>query len=61
MSSVRLERMNLENEYILDMITNNGFVIKNEDQYAPTNVDQLVNSPKFMDVEYRCDCGAFTG
>lgn len=59
---IRLERINLENEYLIDMITNNGFVInKEEDQYAPTNVDQLINSSKFMDVEYRCDCGAFTG
>ena len=58
---MRLERINLENEFIVDMITNNGFVIKKEDQYAPTNVDQLINSSKFMDVEYRCDCGAFIG
>ena len=41
MASVRLERINLENEYMIDMITNNGFVIKNEDQYAPTNVDYV--------------------
>lgn len=58
---MRLERINLENEFLVDMITNNGFVIKKEDQYAPTNVDQLINSSKFMDVEYRCDCGAFIG
>lgn len=58
---VRLERINLENEYLVDMITNNGFVIKKDDPYAPTNVDQLINSSKFMDVEYRCDCGAFIG
>lgn len=58
---MRLERINLENEFIVDMITNNGFIIKKEDQYAPTNVDQLINSSKFMDVEYRCDCGAFIG
>lgn len=58
---MRLERINLENEFLVDMITNNGFVIKKEDQYASTNVDQLINSSKFMDVEYRCDCGAFIG
>lgn len=58
---MRLERINLENEFIVDMITNNGFVIKKEDQYSPTNVDQLINSSSFMDVEYRCDCGAFVG
>lgn len=59
---VRLERINLENEYLIDMITHNGFVInEEEDQFTPTNVDQLINSSKFMDVEYRCDCGAFIG
>mgnify|MGYP004643404385 CR=1 FL=1 len=58
---MRLERINMENEFILDMITNNGFIIKNEDQYAPINVDNLINSSKFMDNEYRCDCGAFMG
>ncbi len=59
---IRLERINLENEYLVDRITNNGFLINDEeDQYAPTNVDQLINSSKYMDVEYRCDCGAFIG
>jgi DNA-directed RNA polymerase beta' subunit len=58
---MKLERINLENEYLVDMITNNGFVIKKEDKFAPTNVDQLINSSKFMDSEYRCDCGAFIG
>jgi len=59
---VTLERINLENEYIIDMITHNGFLInEEEDMYAPVNVDQLINSSKFMDVEYRCDCGAFIG
>lgn len=59
---IKLSRINLENEYLLDMITHNGFVINDEeDQYAPVNVEQLINSSKFMDVEYRCDCGAFTG
>ena len=59
---IKLTRMNLENEYLIDMITNNGFVINDEeDQYTPVNVDQLINSSKFMDVEYRCDCGAFIG
>ena len=59
---IKLTRMNLETEYLIDRITNNGFVINDEeDQYAPLNVDQLINSSKFMDVEYRCDCGAFIG
>jgi len=58
---MKLERINLENEYLVDMITNNGFLIKKEDQYQPINIDQLINSSKFTDVEYRCDCGAFIG
>ena len=37
---MKLERINLENEYLVDMITNNGFVIKKEDKLVPTNVDQ---------------------
>ena len=59
---IKLERINLENEYLIDMITNNGFLInEEEDLFSPINIDQLINSNKFMDVEYRCDCGAFTG
>lgn len=59
---VTLERINLENEFLIDRITNNGFLInEEEDAYAPTNVDNLINSSKFMDVEYRCECGAFIG
>jgi hypothetical protein len=58
---ITLQRVNLEHEYLLDMITNNGFVIKKEDKFMPTNVDQMINSSKFMDCEYRCDCGAFIG
>lgn len=58
---MQLARLNLEVEYLADMITNNGFLIKKEDKYSPTNVDQLINSSKFMDSEYRCDCGAFIG
>ena len=58
---MKLVRSNLEVEYYVDMITNNGFMIKKEDKFAPTNVDQLINSTKFMDCEYRCDCGAFIG
>lgn len=55
------ERINLENEYIIDMITNNGFDLKNDDKFGPVNVDSLINSSKFMDCEYRCDCGSFIG
>lgn len=59
---VKLNRINLENKFEIDMIINNGFVINNEeDAFAPVNVDQLINSPKFTDVEYRCDCGKLTG
>lgn len=58
---MRLIRRNLEIDYIVDMITNNGFLIKNEDKFSPTDVDELINSSKFMESEYRCDCGAFIG
>lgn len=58
---MRLERINLETEFIVDMITNNGFLIKKENHYAVTNVDSLINSSEFTDTEYRCDCGAFKG
>lgn len=58
---MKLERINLEHEFLVDMITNNGFLIRQEDKFAPTNVDALINSSKFMDCEYRCDCGAFIG
>lgn len=59
---IKLVRTNLENEFTIDMITHNGFVINDEeDPYTPIDVDQLVNSQKFTDVEYRCDCGAFIG
>jgi len=56
-----LKRMNLEQEYYLDMITHNGFRIENEDPYSPTDPSMLVNSSKFTDCEFRCDCGAFIG
>lgn len=54
-------RSNLEIEYLVDMITHNGFDIKKEDSYSPTDIDALINSSKFMDCEYRCDCGSFIG
>ena len=54
-------RINLETEFLADMATNNGFVVEKEDHYAPVNIDQLVDSSKFTDCEYRCDCGAFIG
>jgi DNA-directed RNA polymerase beta' subunit len=56
-----LKRMSLEAEYYVDMITHNGFRIENEDVYSPTDPSMLVNSSKFTDNEFRCDCGAFTG
>jgi hypothetical protein len=54
-------RNNLEVDYLVDKITHNGFNIEREDKYAPINIDQLVNSSKYLDNEYRCDCGAFIG
>lgn len=56
-----LKRMNLEAHYYTDMITHNGFRIENEDPYSPTDPNLLVNSSKFTDCEFRCDCGAFIG
>lgn len=58
---MRLERINLETEYYADMIEHNGFRIENENPYSATDPDLLVNSNKFTDCEYRCECGAFTG
>ena len=58
---MKLGRINLEHEYYRDMITNNGFKIKREDQYSPVNTDLIVNSSRFMDTEYSCDCGMFIG
>jgi len=54
-------RCNLETEYRADIATNNGFRIEKEDHYSPTNVNALVDSSKFTDCEYRCECGAFIG
>lgn len=58
---MKLVRMSLETKYLVDMATNNGFVIKNEDKYAPVNVDNLINNSKYMDSEYRCECSSFMG
>lgn len=58
---MKAERINLTTEFLADMATHNGFRIEKEDHYAPTNVDALVDSSKFTDCEYRCDCGAFIG
>ena len=55
------ERINLETEYYLDMIFHTGFELKPESTYAEVDVDKLINSSKFTDSEYRCDCGAFIG
>ena len=56
-------RRNLENDYIVDMITHNGFEITKPNKYSEVNIniDQLVNSQRYMDTEYTCDCGAFIG
>ena len=57
-----LERINMEHEYYSDMIMKNGFRIdENTDEYSPVDPQALVNSSKFTDCEFRCDCGAFIG
>jgi len=56
-----LERINMEHAYHADMILKNGFKIENEDAYSPVDPAALVNSSKFTDCEFRCDCGAFIG
>ena len=56
-----IERINMEHEYYSDMILRNGFKIENEDTYSPVDPQALVNSSKFTDCEFRCDCGAFIG
>lgn len=54
-------RTNLNVEYLVDMITNQGFLIKPESTYMEIDTDKLINSSKFTDCEFRCDCGAFIG
>lgn len=56
-------RRSLEVDYAVDMITHNGFEITRPTKYSEVNIniDALVNSEKFMDTEYTCDCGAFIG
>ena len=54
-------RANLEVEYYTDMILNTGFLIKPESTFTEVDVDKLINSSKFTDCEFRCDCGAFIG
>lgn len=54
-------RANLEVEYYTDMILNTGFLIKPESTFTEVDVDKLINSSKFTDCEFRCDCGAFNG
>ena len=41
---IKLKRLNLENEFLVDMITNNGFLIEKDSRYMSTNVDQMINS-----------------
>lgn len=56
-------RRSLEVDYLVDMITHNGFEITKPNKYSEVNIniDALVNSPRYMDTEYTCDCGAFIG
>jgi hypothetical protein len=58
---VKLSRRNLEVDYFVDMIQHKGFLIQQEDEFSPVTVDELINSPRYLDSEYRCDCGAFIG
>ena len=58
---MKLEKANLYVEYLTDMAENNGFVIKNEDDFGPVDIDRLINNPLFTANEYRCDCGMLTG
>ena len=46
---IKLRRLNLEHEFLVDMITNNGFLIEKDSRYMSTNVDQMINSSKFME------------
>lgn len=59
--AMQLHRINYYNEYLKDKIQHNGFVIENTDKFSPVNIDTLVNSSKYMDSEFRCECGAFIG
>ena len=56
-------RRSLEVDYAIDMILNNGFEITKPTRYSEVNIniDALVNSPRYMETEYTCDCGAFIG
>lgn len=56
-------RRSLEVDYHVDMILHNGFEITKPNKYSEVNIniDSLVNSPRYMDTEYTCDCGAFIG
>lgn len=58
---MQLERRNLEIDYYVDMILNTGFRIEREDPFAPVNIDTLINSQRYFDTEFSCDCGAFIG
>lgn len=56
-------RRSLEVDYAIDMILNNGFEITKPTRYSEVNIniDALVNSPRYMETEYTCDCGRFIG
>ncbi|MBR5296808.1 MAG: hypothetical protein IKU29_02935 [Parabacteroides sp.] len=58
---IRLVRCNLEHEYIADMITHNGFVIKPDEEFGPIDANKLIHGNQYMDTEFRCECGAFMG
>lgn len=59
--AMQLHRMDYYNEFIKDKIQNNGFIIENENKFSSVPIETLVNSSKYMDSEFRCECGAFFG
>lgn len=58
---MRLERINLEVAYAVDMITNEGHRIEADSEYEAIDISKLINGNEFTDTEYRCTCGSFKG
>lgn len=55
-------RISLEDEFSVDMITHNGFIIgKDSKTTYNTTIDAMINTSEYTDTEYRCNCGAFIG
>lgn len=53
-------RYNMEAQYCIDKLLNNGFDIK-KDSYGQINVNNLINADNFTDTEFSCDCGKYIG